>query len=138
MILPAQDHYRSEDSMADFAQLDEKNTVINVVVVSDDTVYNLPFPQSEPIGISFLKTVCGEDTNWAQTSFDGSFRYRYAGIGYFFDQSVQAFVAPKPFPSWLLAADDYSWHPPVPYPDDGKPYFWNEATLSWVLADPPQ
>ena len=123
--------------MANFALLDENNIVQNIDVVSNDTIDNLPFPQSEPVGIAFLQTIYGTSSHWAQTSFNGNFRYRYAGIGYFFDQNVQAFIAPKPFPSWLLNTSDYSWQAPVPYPADDKPYSWDEATQSWVLIPPP-
>lgn len=123
--------------MANFALLDENNIVQNVDVVNNETIDNLPFPQSEPVGIAFLQTIYGPSSKWAQTSFSGSFRYRYAGIGYFFDESVQAFIAPKPFPSWLLNTADYSWQAPVPYPTDGEPYSWDETTQSWVIISPP-
>ena len=121
--------------MAHFAQIDENNIVTQVIVINNDSVDNLPFPQSEPVGISFCQELYGSETNWAQTSYNGNFRYHYAGSGYTFDSSSGtngAFIPPKPFPSWLLNTNSYTWEAPVPCPDDGKIYVWDEATLSWV------
>lgn len=123
--------------MAHFAQLGDNSVVINVIVVNNDAVYNLPFPESEPIGVEFCKSLYGKDTNWAQTSYNASFRYNYAGIGYTFDPVAQpdgAFIAPKPYHSWLLNTNTYTWEAPVPYPTDGKTYYWDEETQSWVLV----
>jgi len=120
--------------MANFAQLNEESIVIQVIVVNNATIDNLPFPESEPVGIAFCQSLYGPDTIWAQTSYNASFRYNYAGIGYTFDATEQAFIPPKPYPSWLLNTTIYQWEPPVPYPDDGKMYYWDEATLSWVLV----
>jgi len=124
--------------MANFAQLNEESIVIQVIVVNNATIDNLPFPESEPVGIAFCQSLYGPDTIWAQTSYNASFRYNYAGIGFTFDVTAQAFIPPKPYPSWLLNTTIYQWEAPVPYPDDGKMYYWDEATLSWVLVpDPP-
>ena len=120
--------------MAHFAQLDENNIALLVIVVSNNDINNLPFPESEPIGVAFCKSLFGQDTNWAQTSYNASFRYNYAGIGYLFDATAGAFIPPKPYPSWLLNTNTYQWEPPVPYPNDGKQYQWDEATQSWVLV----
>jgi len=124
--------------MAHFAQLNEESIVTQVIVVNNATIDNLPFPESEPVGIAFCQSLYGPDTIWAQTSYNASFRYNYAGIGFTFDVTAQAFIPPKPYPSWLLNTTIYQWEAPVPYPDDGKMYYWDEATLSWVLVpDPP-
>lgn len=120
--------------MAHFAQLDENSVVIQVIVVSNETVNNLPFPQSEPIGIDFCKSLYGENTVWAQTSYNASFRYNYAGIGYTFDATAGAFIPPKPYPSWLLNTQTFQWQAPVPYPTDGRNYYWDESTQSWVVV----
>ena len=71
---------------------------------------------------------------WIQTSYTGAIRYNFAGIGYAYDSVADAFIAPKPYPSWLLDTSTYQWVAPVPYPNDGHLYEWDEATLSWVLA----
>lgn len=125
--------------MAHFAQLGTNDVVVEVVVVSNAAIDNLPFPASEPVGIAFCRSLYGQDTNWAQTSYSASFRYNYAGIGYTFDPAASpsgAFIPPQPYPSWLLNTTTYQWEAPVPYPDDGRVYYWDEATLSWVLFEP--
>ena len=67
--------------MAHFAQLDENNIVIKVIVVNNEVINNLPFPESEPIGVAFCQSLFGEDTQWKQTSYNSSFRGTYVGIG---------------------------------------------------------
>jgi hypothetical protein len=64
-------------------------------------------------------------------------RANYAGIGYTYDQTNDVFYAPQPYPSWTISAPTWQWQPPVPYPDDGKIYIWDEATLSWVEVPAP-
>lgn len=123
--------------MAHFAQLDEHWYVTEVIVVNNDAINNLPFPESEPVGVAFCQSLFGADTLWAQTSYNASFRYNYAGVGYTYDPAAQpdgAFIPPKPYPSWLLNTNTYQWEPPVPYPNDGNQYQWDEATQSWVLV----
>ncbi len=120
--------------MAHFAKIDGNNLVTEVIVVSNDAINNEPFPVSEPIGISFCRSLYGEDTNWAQTSYNASFRYNYAGIGYTFDATAGAFIPPKPYPSWLLNTNTFRWEAPVPYPNDGKMYTWDEATQLWIIV----
>lgn len=124
--------------MAHFAQYNSNYVVEQVIVVNNETIENLPFPESEPVGIEFCKSLYGQDTNWAQTSYNASFRFNFAGIGYEFDASANngggAFIPQKPYPSWLLNTATYQWQAPVPYPDDGKNYYWDEATLSWILS----
>lgn len=118
--------------MAHFAQLNEESIVSQVIVVNNATIENLPFPESEPVGIAFCQSLFGADTVWKQTSYNSSFRFHYAGIGFTYDNVLDAFIAPKPFPSWLLDTTTCDWKAPVPYPTDGKEYYWDEATLSWV------
>ena len=118
--------------MAHFAKLDENNVVLEVNVVSNETINNLSFPESEPLGVAFLTQWSGGHTNWKQTSYNANFRKNYAGIGSTYDSVLDAFVAPKPFPSWLLNTDTALWQAPVPYPTDGKFYDWNEETQQWV------
>ena len=118
--------------MAHFAKLDEHNLVLDVNVVDNETINNLPFPESEPVGVQFLTQWSGGYTNWKQTSYNGSFRKNYAGIGFTYSIDLDAFVPPKPYPSWLLNTNTCQWQAPVPYPNDGKMYQWDEATQSWV------
>ena len=102
-------------------------------VVNNDVVDNLPFPESEPVGVAFLIEWSGGYTNWKQTSYNASFRKNYAGIEYIYDTTLDAFIAPKPYPSWLLNTTTCQWQAPVPYPNDGKTYVWDENIQNWVL-----
>jgi hypothetical protein len=121
--------------MAYFAQLDSSYIVTEVISVNNNTIDNLPFPESEPVGVAFLQSLFGSTTIWKQTSYNANFRKNYAGIGYTYDPVLDAFIAPQPYPSWLLNTTTCQWQAPVPYPDDGKTYIWDEATLSWVLVE---
>jgi hypothetical protein len=121
--------------MAHFAKLDENNIVLEVLVVNNEAIDNLSFPESEPIGVEFCKSLYGIDTIWKQTSYNGSFRKHYAGKGYTYMSDIDAFVQPKPYASWVLNTERCVWQPPIPYPDDGKQYIWNEETLSWLEVE---
>lgn len=118
--------------MAHFAKLDDQNIVVDVNAVNNETISNLPFPESEPVGVAFLTEWSGGYSNWKQTSYNSNFRKNFAGIGYTYDAALDAFVPPKPFPSWLLNTNTCQWSPPIPYPTDGKMYSWNEETQQWV------
>jgi hypothetical protein len=123
--------------MAHFAKLDESNVVTEVIVVSNVELNDLPFPESEPIGVQFCKLLYGPLTNWKQTSYNGSFRKQFAGIGFTYTAAGDVFVSPKParFPSWILD-QNYDWVPPIPRPTDGV-YSWNESTVSWDVVPQP-
>ena len=118
--------------MAHFAQLDETNNVIQIDVVNNEVINNLPFPESEPIGIAFLKSIYGEVTNWAQTSYNNNFRGIYATIGGFYDPELNVFVVVKPFPSWVRDETGSRWKAPVEIPDIQKEYIWDESIVNWV------
>lgn len=121
--------------MAHFAQLDN-NIVLTVIAVDNSALNDLPFPESEPVGIDFCRSLYGQDTNWKQTSYNASFRKNYAGIGYTYDDVLDAFIPPQPYPSWLLNTQTCQWEAPVLYPDDGKIYGWDETTQTWVEIQP--
>ena len=121
--------------MAHFAKLNENNTVLEINVVDNSTILDLPFPESEPIGIEFLTAWSGGYTLWKQTSYNNNFRVRYAGIGYTYDSIRDAFIPPKPYESWLFDEESVNWVPPVPYPQDGKKYFWDEDTTNWSIIE---
>jgi hypothetical protein len=112
--------------MAHFAKLDENNAVLEVNVVNNDV---LDPAAEEASGIAFLTDWSGGYTNWIQTSYNGSIRKNYAGIGYTYDPINDWFFAPQPYPSWTLDSEA-KWQPPTPYPTEGA-YNWNEETLSW-------
>jgi len=125
--------------MAHFAKLDENNIVTEVTVINN-SVLNDNGTESEAKGIEFLKSLFGSDINWKQTSYNTvgnehflggtPFRKNYAGIGYTYDAVKDAFISPKPYPSWTLNETTCVWDPPVAHPNDG-PYSWNESTQSW-------
>ena len=118
--------------MAHFAQIDENNVVTQVIVVANAELLDENGQESEQKGIGFCQSLFGADTRWLQTSYHGNIRKNYAGIGYTYDISLDAFIAPQPYPSWILNTDTAQWESPVPYPTDGKIYIWDEQTLSWV------
>jgi hypothetical protein len=87
---------------------------------------------------TFVDSTPGE---WIQTSYNTHgnqhpegrpLRGNYAGIGFTYDRENDVFYAPQPFPSWTLNNTTWLWESPVPYPDDGKIYSWDEATTSWI------
>ena len=127
--------------MAHFAELDENSLVSRVVVVND---------AYEVDGENWCKEFFGTD-NWKQTSYNTyggvhfapnseyisdngiPLRKNYAGIGYIYSPTLDAFYSPQPFDSWSLDEDTCQWEAPIPHPDDGNKYIWNESTVSWGL-----
>lgn len=119
--------------MSHFAKVE--HSIVTDVIVADQ----------EFIDSGFV----GDPLLWLQTSYnthggihygpdgqpDGgvALRKNYAGIGYTYDATLDAFIPPQPYPSWLLNTQTCLWQAPVPYPTDGLDYYWDEATLSWVL-----
>jgi hypothetical protein len=116
--------------MAHFARIDENNVVQQVIVVANKDTADANGNEVESIGVAFCQRLLGG--NWKQTSYNGNFRKNYAGIGYTYDAGIDAFVPPKPYPSWVLNSNTAQWEAPVPMPQDGKMYSWDEATQSWV------
>jgi hypothetical protein len=117
--------------MAHFAQLDENNVVTQVIVVANEELL-LDGVENETKGVIFCKSLFGEDTKWVQTSYNGNIRTRYAGIGFTYDQDKDAFIAPSPFPSWILNEETTEWEAPTPQPDNDKIYYWSEDDLTWL------
>ena len=113
--------------MSHFAQIDENNIVTRVLVIEQDVVDTGLF---------------GEPSSFVQTSYNTQggvhklggtpLRKNYAGIGYTYDVSRDAFIPPKPFNSWVLNESTCLWDAPTPMPTDDKRYSWDEDTVSWV------
>lgn len=80
--------------MAHFAKLDASNVVTEIIVINNAVIENLPFPDSEPLGVAFCQSLYGADTVWKQTSYNANFRGKYAGVGFVFDETNDVFVAP--------------------------------------------
>lgn len=115
--------------MAHFAKLDENNTVVQVIVVHNNELLDENGQESEARGVAFcVNRIAG---TWVQTSYNNSFRKNYAGVGYTYDTTRDAFIPPKRFASWILDENTCRWEAPTPMPTDGKSYRWNEETLSW-------
>ena len=126
--------------MAHFAELDENNIVLRVIVVSNDVLENRERLSGENIGVEFCKSLLGNDTRWVQCSYNSSFRYHYPGVEWTFDANKGedgVFIPPRPFPSFELDENEYVWKAPIPYPQDGKRYSWNESKVSWDLIPEP-
>jgi hypothetical protein len=122
--------------MAHFAKLDENNVVLAVHVVNNDVI-TVDGAESEQVGIDFLSDLHGHAL-WKQTSYNGTFRKNYAGIGYTYDASRDAFIAPQPYTSWTLNESTCQWECPVAYPTDGKMYAWFEPNQQWIEVTGPQ
>lgn len=110
--------------MTHFARVNAQGIVEQVIVAEQDFIDTLP-----------------DRTSWVQTSYNTvggqhpegrPLRKNFAGIGYTYDSQRDAFIAPKPFASWLLNEDTCLWDAPMPVPNDGKRYQWDEITTSWV------
>lgn len=118
--------------MAHFAELDTNNVVLRVIVVSNDDCKDAEGNESEIVGAGFCQRLLGG--RWIQTSYNNNIRKQYAGIGFTYDADADEFVAPQPFPSWTLDANN-DWQPPVPCPIGKDVYIWNEDDLVWVKVD---
>ena len=125
--------------MAHFCKIGKGSKVEKVVVVSNDVA------TTEQAGIDFLNNLYGTNDVWKQTSYNTlkgvhllggtPFRKNYAGLGYKYDQTRDAFIPPKPFNSWILNEETCYWDAPIVYPDDGQRYEWNETNQTWDLID---
>lgn len=121
--------------MAHFAELDANNVVTRVIVVGNADTSDANGVEKEHIGAAFCERLLGG--TWKQTSYNGNMRKRYAGIGFTYNEALDAFVPPKPFASWTLNNTTADWQAPVAMPTDGKNYVWNESTLSWDESELP-
>lgn len=116
--------------MAHFAQIDENDTVVQVLVIEQEMVNT---------------GLWGDPSRWIQTSYNTiggehrlggtPLRKNYAGIGYKYDRERDAFIPPKIFDSWILNETTCLWEAPVPHPNDGKAYNWNEDTQAWIEVE---
>jgi hypothetical protein len=117
--------------MAHYAFLDENNVVTEVITGrNEDEIVD---------GISDWEAFYGElrGQKCIRTSYNGKIRKNFAGIGFSYDEALDAFIAPQPFTSWILSQDTCQWEAPEPYPTDGGVYIWDETVLEWVEAPLP-
>ncbi len=145
--------------MAHFAQLDDKNNVTQVIVVSNDDIKDANGEETESIGIAVCHRLFGNDTNWKQTSYNKNFRGNYAGIGMTYMTNVQTlgvastdiFISNQPYASWGIGKTTADWISPLPQPGltttqsaNGQCYQWDEVahqadsatpkTVGWALT----
>ena len=132
--------------MAHFAQIEtvdiiDENEVVTgsetiitqVIVIDNNDILDEQGNESEVVGTQFCTDLLGG--TWIQTSYNGNMRKNYAGIGFTYDETRDAFIAPTPFPSWVLNEDTCRYEAPIPYPTDDKRYEWEEETTSWILLE---
>lgn len=126
--------------MAHFAKLDSNNVVTEVVIVNNAVLLKADNTESELKGKQFLNSLFGAAT-WKQTSYNKNFRKHFAGVGYKYDSTRDAFIPPRPFDSWTLNETTCIWEAPVDYPtttedSDNNPIFyeWNEDNQTWDLT----
>ena len=110
--------------MAHYAFLDQNNIVTEVIVGIDETEL-IEGKDPEVWYSEFRGQVC------KRTSYNGNIRKNYAGVGFTYDEELDAFIAPKPFASWELDEETAQWVAPIGYPTDGVLYTWNEEILDW-------
>lgn len=126
--------------MAHFAQLDENNVVLQVIVVNNDDMLDENGVEQEHLGVAVCQRVFGGGT-WKQTSYNKNFRNKYAGVGDLYHSELNVFTRPQPYPSWTLDTENLFWIPPVSKPtdpfDDNENYMWHwdEPSLSWVWGE---
>ena len=135
-----------------FTQLDDNNIVINIMSVDDNDCKTFNGTILEEIGIGFCKKFLGPNTKWKQTCPHKSFRKRFARLGDIYDESLDAFIAPKPFSSWIFNEETWNWESPIGNPPpltveqslldpDKREHIWDESayqadnTKGWVLPN---
>lgn len=118
--------------MAHFAEIGLNNTVLRVIVVHNNECLDENGQESEAKGAEFCRGLFGG--TWVQTSYNGNMRKNFAGQGFTYDSGRDAFIPPKPFASWVLNETTCRWDPPIPYPNDGNRYSWDENTTSWLIV----
>jgi len=109
--------------MAHFAEIDDNNIVLRVLVVDNSLEYR---------GADFLANDLGLGGKWIQTSYNNNIRKQFAAIGFTYNPEADVFIAPQPFPSWSLDSD-FDWQPPIPKPDGY--WFWDEELGEWVNGE---
>jgi len=118
--------------MAHFAEIDENNNVINVIVVNNEDTADEHGNEVEAIGVAFCENLLGG--TWLQTSYNDNIRAHFAGIGHTYDPDNDVFLYLQPAPDWVLD-ENFDWVPPVPKPD-GDLWFWDQGASAWVEAEP--
>jgi hypothetical protein len=126
--------------MAYFAKLGTGNIIEQVISINNSVITDSNGIEQEQLGVDFINKLYNTRDVWKQTSYNNNIRKNYAGIGYQYDQTRDAFIPPKPFNSWILNEDTCLWNAPVARPEltqeqiDNKNYYsWNETILNWEI-----
>jgi hypothetical protein len=125
--------------MAHFAQLDEHNKVVNVIVIQNDLIVDENGNESEELGIERCKLYTDPNARWIQTSYNNNFRGKLASIDGYYIEDLDVFSYPKLYNSWVFNQETLNWDPPVAKPEDapaGQYYVWNENVVNWELYPP--
>jgi hypothetical protein len=115
--------------MAHFAEIDADKKVLRIIVISNLDTLDQDGNESEAVGVAFCQKNFGGD--WVQTSYNGTLRKQFAGVGFTYDATSDVFIAPQPYPSWQLNSQTHDWDAPTPKPDDGRRYIWDESLAAW-------
>jgi len=118
--------------MAHFAELDDNNIVLRVLVIANKELLDENGNESEAKGVEFCQSLFGG--RWVQTSYNSNFRKQLAAIGGTYNSEKDAFVLPQTHPKWTLNPDTLDWEPPTPYPNDGNHYVWREDLGDWFAT----
>jgi hypothetical protein len=125
--------------MAYFAKLGTGNIVEQVISINNAVITDANGVEQEQLGNDFINKLYNTRDVWKQTSYNNNFRKNFAGIGYQYDQTRDAFIAPKPYQSWILNEDTCRWEAPVAMPtttlEDNQYYSWNESIINWEVKD---
>ena len=123
--------------MAYFAKLGTGNIVEQVISINNSVITDSNGVEQEQLGNDFINKLYNTRNTWKQTSYNRNFRKNFASIGYSYDQEKDAFIAPKPFNSWILNEDTCKWEAPIAMPtttlEDNQYYSWNESIVNWEI-----
>jgi hypothetical protein len=123
--------------MAYFAKLGTGNIIEQVISINNSVITDSNGVEQEQLGVDFINKLYNTRDVWKQTSYNKNFRKNFAGIGYSYDQTRDAFIPPKPFNSWILNEDTCRWESPVAIPttelENNQDYFWNESIINWEI-----
>ena len=123
--------------MAHFAKLGTGNIIEQVISINNAVITDANGIEQEQLGVDFINKLYNTRDVWKQTSYNNNIRKNFAGIGYQYDQTRDAFIAPKPFNSWILNEDTCIWEAPVAMQttvlEDNQDYSWNESIINWEI-----
>jgi hypothetical protein len=128
--------------MAYFAKLGTGNIVEQVISINNSVITDANGVEQEQLGVDFINKLYNTRNVWKQTSYNNNIRKNYAGIGYTYDQTRDAFIPPKPYNSWILNEQTCQWESPILMPEltqeqiNNKDYYnWNEQIQNWELIN---